>query len=111
MLVSLKSSVQEEEEQQNYDERYAFKDHQHQQYADKTHLHEQYPTRDELTTLLTTKSDITHDHKDKYLTRDEIIDLIDDDLDKTATSIGCRHRSTIYMDYLLPTVSLTQCNQ
>ena len=70
---------QEEEEQQNYDERYAFKDHQHQQYADKTHLHEQYPTRDELTTLLTTKSDITHDHKDKYLTRDEIIDLIDDE--------------------------------
>ena len=70
---------QEEEEQQNYDERYAFKDHQHQQYADKTHLHEQYPTRDELTTLLTTKSDITHDHKDKYLTKDEIIDLIDDE--------------------------------
>ena len=60
---------QEEEEQQNYDERYAFKDHQHQQ----------YPTRDELTTMLTTKSDITHDHKDKYLTKDEIIDLIDDE--------------------------------
>ena len=60
---------QEEEEQQNYDERYAFKEHQHQQ----------YPTRDELTTLLTTKSDITHDHKDKYLTRDEIVDLIDDE--------------------------------
>lgn len=60
---------QEEEEQQNYDERYAFKEHQHQQ----------YPTRDELTTLLTTKSDITHDHKDKYLTKDEIVDLIDDE--------------------------------
>ena len=60
---------QEEEEQQNYDERYAFKEHQHQQ----------YPTREELTTLLTTKSDITHDHKDKYLTKDEIVDLIDDE--------------------------------
>ena len=60
---------QEEEEQQNYDERYAFKEHQHQQ----------YPTREELTTLLANKSDITHDHKDKYLTKDEIVDLIDDE--------------------------------
>ena len=60
---------QEEEEQQNYDERYAFKEHQHQQ----------YPTREEFTTLLANKSDITHDHKDKYLTRDEIVDLIDDE--------------------------------
>ena len=60
---------QEEEDEKNYDERYAFKDHQHQQ----------YPTREELGTLLANKSDITHDHKDKYLTKDEIIDLIDDE--------------------------------
>lgn len=56
---------QQEEDEKNYDNRYAMKDHIHQEYATKQEL------------LL--KSDITHDHADKYLTKDEIIDLIDDE--------------------------------
>ena len=56
---------QHEEDEKNYDERYAFKDHIHQEYATKEEL--------------AFKSDITHDHADKYLTKSEIIDLIDDE--------------------------------
>ena len=58
---------QEEEEQQNYDERYAFKEHQHQQYADKQHLHEQYA----LKTELNTKADLTHIHE-QYALKTEL---------------------------------------
>ena len=49
---------QQEEDEKNYDNRYAMKDHIHQEYATKQEL------------LL--KSDITHDHSDKYLTKDEL---------------------------------------
>ena len=58
---------QEEEEQQNYDERYAFKEHQHQQYADKQHLHEQYALKEELNT----KADLTHLHE-QYALKTEL---------------------------------------
>ena len=58
---------QEEEEQQNYDERYAFKEHQHQQYADKQHIHEQYALKDELNT----KADLTHIHE-QYALKTEL---------------------------------------
>lgn len=45
---------------------YSLANHTHSQYADKNHTHSQYADKD-------------HDHSNKYLTKPEIIDLIDEE--------------------------------
>ena len=55
----------EEEDEKNYDEKYAFKNHTHNEYANKQHVHTEYASS-------------LHTH-DEYLTEDEIIELIEDE--------------------------------
>ena len=63
----------EEEDEKNYDERYAFKEHTHEQYADKVHSHPEYSSVSHLHDERYALKDHSHS---KYKTEDEIIDLI-----------------------------------
>ena len=66
----------EEEEEKNYDERYAFKDHTHEQYANKQHVHSEYSSISHLHDERYALKDHSHD---EYLNEEEIIDLIKDE--------------------------------
>ena len=62
---------QQEEDEKNYDERYAFKDHTHQEYADKNHIHNQYADKEH---THPEKADKVHSHPE-YATQSQIMDL------------------------------------
>ena len=66
----------EEEEEKNYDERYAFKNHTHDQYANKQHTHGEYSSVSHLHDERYAFKDHSHD---EYLNEEEIIDLIKDE--------------------------------
>ena len=73
-----KCKCQEQEEQQeNYDQRYALKNHTHENYADKEHTHQQYI---ELTTGDNRYAFKNHTHGN-FLEKPEIEDLIDKKLE------------------------------
>ena len=57
-----------EQQEQNYDNRYAFKNHTHNQYANVNHTHNQY-------------ANVNHTH-DGLWSKDEIIDLIEDETEE-----------------------------
>ena len=73
----------EEEDEKNYDERYAFKEHTHDQYADKQHIHDQYALKEHAHSEY---SSVWHQHDERYALKDhthsqyrtekQIIDLI-----------------------------------
>ena len=62
---------QQEEDEKNYDERYAFKDHTHQEYADKNHVHNQYADKNHIHDQY---ADKVHSHPE-YATQSQIMDL------------------------------------
>ena len=66
----------EEEDEKNYDERYAFKNHTHDQYANKQHTHGEYSSVSHLHDERYAFKDHSHD---EYLNEEEIIDLIKDE--------------------------------
>ena len=66
----------EEEDEKNYDERYAFKNHTHDQYANKQHTHGEYSSVSHLHDERYAFKDHSHD---EYLNEEQIIDLIKDE--------------------------------